>query len=208
MIEINGMDEREKMTRGHLYDASLGGLPEMRRRAHDLCRKYNGLSEVDGERETILAALLGEKGEGVFFQGPIQFDYGFNTVVGARSYFNFNLTCLDCAPVRIGKDVFIGPNVSLLTPMHPLRYEERNARMGEDGQWHALEYARPIEIEDDCWIAGNVTICGGVRIGRGCVIGAGSVVTHDIAAHQLAVGVPCRARRAITEADTLFRNDF
>ena len=56
---------------------------------------------------------------------------------------------------------------------------------------------------NNCWIAGNVTICGGVTIGDGCVIGAGSVVTRDIPSNSLAVGVPCRVLREITEADAL-----
>ena len=65
------------------------------------------------------------------------------------------------------------------------------------------EYAKPITIGNNCWIAGNVTVCGGVTIGDGCVIGAGSVVTRDIPPNSLAVGVPCRVIRGITEADSL-----
>ena len=48
-----------------------------------------------------------------------------------------------------------------------------------------------------------MTICGGVTIGDGCVIGAGSVVTKDIPADCLAAGVPCRVIRPITDADRL-----
>jgi len=56
---------------------------------------------------------------------------------------------------------------------------------------------------DNCWIAGNVTITAGAKIGNGCVIGAGSVVTGTIPDNTLAYGVPCRAVRQITEADRL-----
>ena len=51
--------------------------------------------------------------------------------------------------------------------------------------------------------ASNVVVTGGVTIGEGCVIGAGSVVTKDIPPHSLAVGNPCKVIRQITEADSI-----
>ena len=54
---------------------------------------------------------------------------------------------------------------------------------------------------DNCWLASNVVVCGGVTIGEGCVIGAGSVVTRDIPPYSLAAGNPCRVIRKITEKD-------
>lgn len=58
-----------------------------------------------------------------------------------------------------------------------------------------------IHIGDNCWLASNVVVCGGVTIGEGCVIGAGSVVTRDIPPYSLAAGNPCRVIRKITEKD-------
>ena len=91
--------------------------------------------------------------------------------------------------------------VTLATPMHPLLPEERNIRKREDGSFYNLEYAKPITIKDNCWLASNVVVCGGVTIGEGCVIGAGSVVTRDIPPYSLAAGNPCRVIRKITEKD-------
>ena len=105
--------------------------------------------------------------------------------------------------MTIGENVFFCPNVSLLTPIHPLRWQDRNQYVKQDGIPTDKEYAKPITIGNNCWIAGNVTICGGVTIGDGCVIGAGSVVTRDIPPNSLAVGVPCNVVREITEADSL-----
>ena len=48
-----------------------------------------------------------------------------------------------------------------------------------------------------------MVVCGGVTIGEGCVIGAGSVVTKDIPPYSLAVGNPCRVIRKITEKDRM-----
>ena len=76
-------------------------------------------------------------------------------------------------------------------------------RVREDGSLYDLEYAAPITIEDGCWIASNVTVCGGVTIGRGSVIGAGSVVTRDVPPGVLAAGNPCRVIRPLTEADAV-----
>ena len=160
------------------------------------------LTETDEKRGEVLKSLR-INGSAFYLQGPVQFDYGCFTTIGVNSYANFNFTCVDCCPVTIGDNVFMGPNVSLLTPMHPLRWQDRNQYAKPDGTMTDKEYAKPITIGNNCWIAGNVTVCGGVTIGDGCVIGAGSVVTRDIPPNSLAVGVPCRVIRGITEADSL-----
>lgn len=196
------MTEKEKMLAGKIYDSTDSELVALRAKAHRLSKEFNDLLENDGRRTEILKEL-GIAGDAFYLQGPVQFDYGCFTSIGKNSYANFNLTCVDCCPVTIGDNVFIGPNVSLLTPMHPLRWQDRNQYLKDDGTATDKEYAKPITIGDNCWLAGNVTVCGGVTIGEGCVIGAGSVVTRDIPANTLAVGVPCRPIREITAEDAL-----
>ena len=197
------MQEKEKMLAGLIYDPADQELTELRQKAHRLSKKYNDRMETDEERVRLLDELLPNKGMNVYLQGPVQFDYGCFTTIGDNSYANFNFTCLDCCPVKIGSNVFMGPNVSLLTPVHPLRYQDRNIYERKDGVNTDKEYAKPITIGDNCWIAGNVTVCGGVTIGNGSVIGAGSVVTHSIPDGVFAAGVPCKVIREITEADSL-----
>lgn len=199
------MTEREKMLDGKIYKPFVDDLADERTLAHRLCARYNQTSESDkAEREEILNTLLPHRAEGVYLQGPIFFDFGTNTVFGKNSYANFNLTVLDICKVTIGDNVFMGPGVSLLTPLHPLCYEDRNPYTDEQtGEMTEMEYGAPITIGDNCWIAGNVTVLPGVTIGEGCVIGAGSVVTRDIPANSLAVGNPCRVLRSITEKDRL-----
>lgn len=197
------MTEKEKMLAGKIYDPSEPELVGLRQKAHRLCLEYNQLLETDKKREELVRELGVAGGENAYFQGPVQFDYGCFTTVGEGFYANFNFTCVDCCPVTIGDNVFVGPNVSLLTPVHPFRWQDRNPYKKPDGTVTDKEYARPIIIGDNCWIAGNVSVCGGVTIGEGSVIGAGSVVTRDIPPHSLAAGVPCRVIRGITEADSL-----
>ena len=199
------MTQRERMFAGKLYDPFADGMPEERTQAHRLCKLYNVTFDTDVERrKALLDQLMPNRGENVYLQGPIYFDFGIHTSMGRDSYANFNLTVLDEGKVTIGESVFIGPNVSLLTPIHPLCYEDRNSFFNEKtGVVTNLEFAAPITIEDNCWIAANVTICGGVTIGAGSAIGAGSVVTRDIPPNSLAAGNPCRVIRQITHADRL-----
>lgn len=174
----------------------LAGLP--------LSRDYNQTADEDKEvRKAIIDNLFPEHGEGVCLQGPIEVDYGKFTKLGKNFYANFNLTILDTCPVTIGDNVMCGPNTSLVTPLHPLLPEQRNARLQADGKVADIEYGAPITIGDNCWLASNVTVCPGVTIGNNCVIGAGSVVTKDIPDNSLVLGVPGRVVRKITEKDHL-----
>lgn len=192
------------MLAGKIYDPNDGELLALRRKAHRLSKLYNDtLEEEEERREQLLGELLPAHGEGTYLQGPVYFDYGVFTEVGKNFYANFNLTVLDVCPVTIGDNVFVGPNVSILTPKHPLRPQDRNLYTGAKGYVTDREYGAPIAIGSDCWIAGNVTILAGAKIGDGCVIGAGSVVAGEIPPRSLAYGNPCRAVRTITEADAL-----
>lgn len=199
------MQEKERMTLGKLYDNMKDNLNKDREKAHSLCLDYNKLYETQvDERKRILKELLPNSSELIYLQGPIQFDYGFNTYFSDGCYANFNLLILDVAPVRIGKDTLFGPNVSLLTPMHPFLAQERKGFENDEGNYTDIEYSKEIKIGERCWIAGNVTICGGVTIGDECIIGAGSVVTRDIPSGYLAAGNPCRIIRKITKEDSVY----
>ena len=121
---------------------------------------------------------------------PFWCDYGYHISVGDFFYGNHNLIITDGAPVTFGDHVFIGPNCCFSTAGHPLDVAQRNA---------GLEYAKPITIGNNVWIGAGVQVLPGVTIGDNAVIGAGSVVTKDIPAGMLAVGVPCRPVRQIAE---------
>lgn len=203
ILEIG--EEIEKMILNQIYDSSDEELVKMRARAHRLSHDYNQCYDDETEkRNAILKQLLPNAGKDLYLQSPIQFDYGVFTRFGDRCYANFNLVILDCANVTIGNDVFFGPNCTLATPMHPFLSSERNMKTHEDGSLYNLEYAKPIKIGNGCWIASNVTICGGVTIGDDTIIGAGSVVTRDIPSGVLAVGNPCKVIRKLTEQDSIY----
>lgn len=197
------MTEKEKMLSGILYDAYDEELMQLRQNCRTLQDKLQKIDANDNiAREEIYDQLLGSYGKGVYILNA-SFDYGKNTSIGDDFSSNFNLVVLDCATVHIGNRVLIGPNCTIATPIHPLLSEERSIRTNQDGTRSLFEYAKPIVIEDDVWIASNVVIQGGVTIGQGAVIAAGSVVTKDIPAGALAMGIPCRVVRMLTEDDKL-----
>lgn len=186
--------EKEKAAEGLLYNANYDETLQAEMKAtRGIVFEYNNLSPLqDEEREKILGSLLGKKGKNVTIISPFYCDYGYNIEVGDNFFANTNFVVLDGAKVKIGNNVFIAPNVGIYTAGHPLDAEQRN---------EGLEYAFPVTIEDDVWIGGHVCIIPGVTIGKGTVVGAGSVVTKDLPANSLAVGNPCRVLREITEAD-------
>ena len=199
------MTEREKMLAGKLYDISDPELAAQYMKTRRLVREYNNAYDDEFEkRKAILKELIPDFGEDSILQGPVQFDYGVNTKVGKRCHINYNFIVLDCAPVTLGDDVFIGPNCTLATPVHPLLTKERCAKHKEDGTRYDEEYAKPITLEDGVWLASCVTVCGGVTVGKNSVIGAGSVVTRSIPENVFAAGNPCRVIRPITEADSVY----
>ena len=198
------MNEQQKMLSGKIYDPSDKELEKKRMKAHRLSKDYNNTYEDEWEkRKEIIEQLIPNMGENTYLLGPIQFDYGVFTTFGKNCFANFNFTVLDCCPVTIGNDVFFGPNCSIMTPLHPFISDERKMRVKEDGTLYDLEYEAPIIIEDGCWLASNVIVCGGVTIGKGSVIGAGSVVTRNIPSGVFAAGNPCRVIREITSEDSI-----
>lgn len=198
------MNEESKIMQGILFSPADPELKAMKLKAHNLNIDYNRLYEDETEkRNAILDELLGSRGEGVFVQGPITFHYGTHTHIGNRVFINFNFTVQDDAEVTIGDDCNFGPNVTIVTPVHPMLPDERKRIRCADGQIRRLCYAKPVKIGHDCWFGANVVVCPGVTVGENCVIGAGSVVTRDIPPDSFAAGNPCRVIREITEKDSM-----
>ncbi|MGY1602244.1 sugar O-acetyltransferase [Geodermatophilus sp. SYSU D00815] len=180
---------RERMLAGDPYIADDPEIAEASARALDLAAAYNGTSVRQRPlRRRLLEELLGAIGEGTEIRPPLQVDLGGNIRFGARCFANFGLVALDVAPITVGDDVQIGPNVQLLTPTHPVAPEPRRAK------WEAAE---SITIGDNVWLGGGVIVLPGVTIGENTVVGAGSVVTRDLPANVVAVGNPARVVRTI-----------
>lgn len=195
------MTEKEKMIAGKVYNCFDEELSTALRKAKQLCHKYNDIFfEDEAAAKKIIDELLrAEHNDGYcVFTPSFWCDYGFNIKVGKNFYSNHNLVILDCAEVRFGDNVFIGPNCGFYTAIHPIDAGQRKME---------IEWAKPIKVGNDVWFGGSVTVLPGVTIGDNVVIGAGSVVVKDIPSGVVAVGNPCKPIRKITEADKLNLND-
>jgi maltose O-acetyltransferase len=179
--------QRERMLAGEPYLANDAELQALQKRAMRLVERYNRTSSEEPDvRRRILSELLGDVAPDVELRPPLYCDYGSQIRIGARTFANFNLVLLDVAPITIGEDVQLGPNVQLLTPTHPTEPAPRRAK---------IEAAKPITIGDNVWLGGGVIVCPGVSIGENTVVGAGAVVTRDLPPGVVAVGNPARILR-------------
>ncbi|MEG2540653.1 MAG: sugar O-acetyltransferase [Clostridia bacterium] len=198
------MTDFELMTSGKFYNPTEKSIVLARTHARWLADKFNRTKAWNiPRRNWLIHRLIKNHGKNFFFEPTIHLEYGKNITFGDNFFMNFDCQLLDVAPIIIGDDVMFGPRVVVATPMHPLVAEERKAQQYDSG-FHDLEYAKPVKIGNNVWVASNVTICGGVVIGDDVVIAAGSVVTRDIPSGVIAAGVPCKAIRAITDADRMY----
>ena len=163
------------------------------RKCKDVCYRYNQLNPNDREEQNrILSRLLGKMGKETVITPPFWCDYGYNISVGDYFYSNHNLVITDGAKVTFGDNVFIAPNCCFTTAEHALDPGPRKA---------GIEIAKPITVGNNVWIGAGSIILAGVTIGDNSVIGAGSVVKKSIPEGVIAVGVPCKVLRKITEED-------
>ena len=181
--------QRQRMLDGDLYIADDPELAADALRARRLQDRFNRtLADEGDERRGILEELLGGFGAESEIRPPFFCDYGYQIRIGARVFANFGLVALDVAPITIGDDAQIGPNVQLLTPTHPVEADLRLAK------WEA---AQPITIGANVWLGGGVIVLAGVEIGDNTVVGAGTVVTRSLPADVVAVGSPARVIRSL-----------
>ena len=179
------MREEEKIFAGILFNPGDPELKAIKLRSHKLSAAYSRTAEDETElRAEIIRQMVAEFGEGSFMQGPVFFHYGVHTRIGKRCFFNYNLTIQDDAQVTIGDDNNFGPNLTIVTPLHPMLPDERRLMLDGEGKPKRFCYAKPVRIGSNCWFGANVVVCPGVTIGDGCVIGAGSIVTRDVAARS------------------------
>mgnify|MGYP001083715087 CR=1 FL=1 len=117
--------------------------------------------------------------------------------MGENTFANlgFRVVSDDCEQhVRIGKNVSIAPNVTLVVSSSANNGDIINTYPYVTDH---LTKTADIAIHDDAWIGANVTILPGISIGTCAVVGAGSVVTRDVAPYTVVAGVPARPIRML-----------
>ncbi|KRK88630.1 sugar O-acetyltransferase [Lentilactobacillus sunkii] len=179
------------MSTGKPYNDLDPLLVQTRSRSVKLTTQIN--NEVDEKKkEGFIRKLFGSVGNLPVVEPNFRCEFGRNIHVGDHFYANYDCVILDGAKVTIGDRVLFGPKVGLYTSNH--LFDAREREIGGC-------IAKPITIGDRCWLAANVTVLPGVTIGSDTIIGAGSVVTHNIPNNVIAAGNPCKVIRPITKAD-------
>ncbi|MDB6224168.1 sugar O-acetyltransferase [Lactobacillus amylovorus subsp. animalium] len=179
------------MATGKPYNDLDPLLIEARNKATEDTNKLNAENDP-AKKEELIRKLFGSAGKTPFVNPNFRCEFGQNIHVGDNFYANYDCVILDGAPVTIGDDVLLAPKVGMYTSNHLFDAKER--KLGGC-------IAKPIRIGNRCWIGACVSITHGVTIGDNTIIGAGSVVTHDIPANVIAAGVPAKVIRPITEKD-------
>ncbi|MBV7282279.1 MULTISPECIES: sugar O-acetyltransferase [unclassified Corynebacterium] len=198
-FDVGTYSSFEQMAKGEWHlPIDNATLNAVRRRSQNLMRDFNEERHPERAR-TIAEEWLGAVGGGSTVVAPAFIEYGRNTFIGPEVFINAKVTILDSAPVTIEKGALIGPDVRLITVNHPV-YDVEMRR-------HGWEKADPITIEEEAWIGAGVTVLPGVRIGARSVIGAGAIVTTDIPADSLALGVPARVVDTLENSQEKWERD-
>ncbi len=182
--------ELEKLRADDWFKYRLGPeLAEMQRVTLAVCREVNALYLADPARATAMfAEVVASCGVGLDIRPPVMIECGERVSFGDNVFINADFMVLGSGRITVGNNVLIGPGARFYTPNHSLDIELRRA---------GWELGLPITLEDDVWLGGSVVICPGVTIGRGSVVGAGSVVTKDVPPGVVVAGNPARVVRTV-----------
>ncbi|RPB28369.1 trimeric LpxA-like protein [Terfezia boudieri ATCC MYA-4762] len=190
------MTDKQKMLSGQWYYGSSPELMAERERCKQACYRFNNAlmmnaSKAEQWRLFVETLRPGGQYEGmpggvvnkVDVETPFHCNYGTNISLGEEVRIGPGCTIIDAAPVTIKARTILDGDVKIYTT---IRKQDPRSRMGAKGP----EWAKPVVIEEDCWIGGNVTILQGVTIGRGSVVRPGSVVCRDVPQFTVADGHP------------------
>ncbi|KAH7821956.1 putative Galactoside O-acetyltransferase [Monocercomonoides exilis] len=203
--------EKEKMLSGEFFEA-FGEDPELSLLRDECIYGFcpalsyvmqdptKSAAEKRVKIEQLCREHFKEFGEGSTLLPPFATDYSCFTSIGKRVFIQKNCSFLDGGGITIEDDVFIAPNVKLMTIGHPMRACERRI---QSASGHMYNIGAPIHIKHDTWIGSGCIVKPGITIGARCVIGAGSVVTHDIPDDAVAVGNPAKVIRIIDNREVL-----
>jgi len=191
------MTNLERKNLGLIYDPMDEEIMKLQSGCMKKMEEYNATTSAQSElRQKLLKEMLGAVGENCYIEPPFHGNWGGkNLFFGNNVYANFNLNVVDDVEIIVGDNVLFAPNVTLTTANHPIDPTLRGK---------GYQYCKKIVIEKNVWLCSNVVVLPGVTIGANSVIGAGAVVTKNIPTNVVAMGVPCRVVREITDDDKKF----
>ncbi|MFD1441245.1 sugar O-acetyltransferase [Lacticaseibacillus hegangensis] len=188
------MTDHPELHGGSLYLTNDPDLVYQQQQALELLYDFNQTRPHEtARRQQLLAQMFAALGKDCYVEPPLHANWGGRFVhFGDGVYANFNLTLVDDTHIFVGAHTMFGPNVTIATTGHPIDPPLRQ---------HGYQYSAPVHIGKNCWLGAGVTVLPGVTIGANTVVGAGSIVTHDLPANVIAYGDPCKVARPISEHD-------
>lgn len=154
---------------------------------------YGGLPYISGQLDIQLGENCRVSGQSTF-TGRSSAQQTPTLIVGNNIDIGWMTTIAVGSRIELGDNVRIAGRALLAGyPGHPLDPQERAAGLPEKD-----EQVGDIIIENDVWLATGVSVMAGVRIGKGTIVAAGSVVTSDLPAMVLAGGIPAKVIRTLS----------
>ncbi|TDY71190.1 acetyltransferase-like isoleucine patch superfamily enzyme [Leptospira meyeri] len=132
-------------------------------------------------------------GEGVYIGRNVEIGPGNRIEIGDYTSIQDRTTIL--GDVSIGRYCTFAANISISSGNHyfdkfpELNIKDQDRRVLKDPELRN-QHSKPVVIEDDCWLGANVFVMNGLKIGKGCVIGANAVITKDVLPYSVVAGVP------------------
>jgi len=128
-----------------------------------------------------LLRLFGAKiGEGVLLRSTVRITYPWNLEIGDYSWIGEDNVLYNLGKIKIGNNVALAHKVYLNTGGHDYKAPSFDI------------FAKPILIQDECWLTNDVYVAPGVTIGKGSIIAARSSVLKDIPENKVCVGTPAK----------------
>jgi acetyltransferase-like isoleucine patch superfamily enzyme len=177
----------ERMRRGDLIthdDPDYPALWQEFEKTRALVAELNGKYHTPDEITSLLSQIWGQEDLQARMFPPFYTAFGKNTRVGKGVFINFGCTFLDQGGITIEDDVQIAANVQLLSNNH-------------DPYDRQVLTCRPVRICKGAWIGAGASILPGVTVGRHAIVGAASVVTHDVGDYEVVAGNPAKCIRKL-----------
>ncbi len=136
-----------------------------------------------GWRRWLLRLFGAKVGKGVLLRPTCQITYPWKVTLGDHAWIGDEVVLYSLGPIQIGPHAVVSQRSYICTGSHDYLSPRFDI------------FYQPIVIEAECWLATDVYVAPGVRIGRGTVVGARSSVFGDLPAGKICVGSPARAVR-------------
>jgi putative colanic acid biosynthesis acetyltransferase WcaF len=144
-----------------------------------------------GWRRFLLRLFGCSLGKGVLVRPTVEITYPWKVSIGDYSWIGHDVTLYSLGDIHIGANVVVSQGSYLCSASHDIQSPTFDI------------YDKPVSIEDEAWIAAEVFVAPGVRIGRGSVVGARSTVFHDLPPMMVCFGNPAEPVRPRLSQDLI-----